>query len=71
MNQIPSSGKHLRRTTFSTIPFQRDPDFVQRNDVLTQLDQALMAPGPHKRAALYGIDGIGLVESFTNLHEHC
>lgn len=41
----------------STVPFRRDPDFVDRGDILAQIDQRCSQPGG--RAALFGLGGVG------------
>jgi len=43
--------------SFSTIPFRRDPDFVDRGDTLAQIDQRCSQPAG--RAALVGLGGVG------------
>ena len=42
---------------FSTVPFQQDPDFIERPAITAWLRDALQRP-PH-RAALVGLGGIG------------
>lgn len=42
---------------FSTVPFRRDPDFVDRADILDQIDQCCSQPGG--RVALVGLGGVG------------
>ncbi|KAK3947111.1 P-loop containing nucleoside triphosphate hydrolase protein [Pseudoneurospora amorphoporcata] len=42
---------------FATIPFSRDPDFVNRGDVLDQIDQRCSEPAG--RVALVGLGGVG------------
>ncbi|EJT68935.1 hypothetical protein GGTG_13524 [Gaeumannomyces tritici R3-111a-1] len=42
---------------FATIPFSRDPDFVDRGDILDQLRQRCLEPAG--RVALVGLGGIG------------
>ncbi|MCJ1383790.1 hypothetical protein MMC17_006904 [Xylographa soralifera] len=41
----------------STVPFQRDPDFVDRGDLLSQVDERCSQPAG--RAALIGLGGVG------------
>ncbi|KAK3947628.1 P-loop containing nucleoside triphosphate hydrolase protein [Pseudoneurospora amorphoporcata] len=41
----------------ATIPFSRDPDFVNRGDILDQIDQRCSKPAA--RVALVGLGGIG------------
>jgi len=42
---------------FSTVPFRRDPDFVDRGDTLTQIDRRCSQPAG--RVALVGFGGVG------------
>ncbi|WPJ65283.1 hypothetical protein SMAC4_13902 [Sordaria macrospora] len=42
---------------FATIPFSRDPDFVNRGDILDQIDQRCSEPAG--RVALVGLGGVG------------
>ncbi|KAK4640934.1 hypothetical protein QC761_0097040 [Podospora bellae-mahoneyi] len=42
---------------FATIPFSRDPDFVDRGDILEQIDRRCSEPAA--RVALVGLGGIG------------
>ena len=48
-----------RSSTFSTIPFPRDPCFVGREDILAQLDAELEDLKSQNWASLYGLGGIG------------
>ena len=41
----------------STVPFRRDPDFVDRGDLLSQVDERCSQPAG--RAALVGLGGVG------------
>ncbi|KAK3340124.1 P-loop containing nucleoside triphosphate hydrolase protein, partial [Neurospora tetraspora] len=41
----------------ATIPFSRDPDFVNRGDILDQIDQ--LCSKPAARVALVGLGGVG------------
>ena len=41
----------------STVPFQRDPDFVRRDGLLNQIHQRASIPGA--RIALVGLGGVG------------
>jgi len=43
------------------VPFRRDPAFVGREDVLTQLTRQfeLEAPQDHARVAIVGLGGMG------------
>lgn len=43
----------------STIPFDRDKQFIGRDDVLKKLEAALSDRQSHQRAALWGLGGIG------------
>ncbi|EAQ88760.1 hypothetical protein CHGG_05379 [Chaetomium globosum CBS 148.51] len=42
---------------FATIPFSRDPDFVDRGDILDQIDKRCSEPAG--RVALVGLGGVG------------
>jgi hypothetical protein len=42
---------------FAAIPFSRDPDFVNRVDILDQVDQRCSEPAA--RVALVGLGGVG------------
>ncbi|KAK3687150.1 P-loop containing nucleoside triphosphate hydrolase protein [Podospora appendiculata] len=42
---------------FATIPFSRDPDFVNRGDILDQIDERCSEPAA--RVALVGLGGVG------------
>ncbi|KAK3387984.1 P-loop containing nucleoside triphosphate hydrolase protein [Podospora didyma] len=42
---------------FATIPFSRDPDFVDRGDILDQIDKQCSKPAG--RVALVGLGGVG------------
>ncbi|KAF2732575.1 hypothetical protein EJ04DRAFT_565812 [Polyplosphaeria fusca] len=46
---------------FSTVPFRKDPDFVDRPDISDWIDQKCKAPA--SRAALVGLGGVGWVNS--------
>jgi hypothetical protein len=61
-HQAAGSPKALsvRTKPLFTVPFERDPNFVGRSDILEQADQKLKA---HGRAALAGIGGVGQVTS--------
>ena len=39
-----------------TVPFERDPRYIDRADITSQLDKRLQS---HNRAALAGIGGVG------------
>jgi hypothetical protein len=52
-----ASGPHVLPAPFSTVPFRQDPDFVDRGDILTQIDQRCSQPGGC--AALVGLSGVG------------
>lgn len=39
-----------------TVPFERDPRYIDRADITSQLDKRLQS---HHRAALAGIGGVG------------
>ena len=42
---------------YSTVPFRRDPDFIDRGDLLSRVDERCSQPGG--RAALVGLGGVG------------
>ena len=42
-----------------TVPFERDPRYIDRADITSQLDTQLQS---HPRAALAGIGGVGYGE---------
>lgn len=44
-------------TPTSTVPFRRDLDFIERGDLLNQIDKICSTPAA--RAALVGLGGIG------------
>jgi hypothetical protein len=45
---------------FSTVPFSRDPDFVDRPDILAWIHEKCVRPAA--RAALVGLGGVGYVK---------
>ncbi|KAH8649328.1 hypothetical protein BX600DRAFT_388594 [Xylariales sp. PMI_506] len=53
INNIPDQGPHPA----AVLPFGRDPDFIERSDILDLLDQKCIRPG--SRIALVGLGGIG------------
>jgi hypothetical protein len=63
-HQAAGSPKVLsgRTKPLFTVPFERDPHFIPRSDILEQVDQKLKA---HRRVALAGIGGVGQVPSRT------
>lgn len=48
-----------RKTPLSTVPFDRDPDFVGRQDILTELESRFSQRESHKRVVLVGLGGVG------------
>ncbi|KAF1962686.1 hypothetical protein CC80DRAFT_512061 [Byssothecium circinans] len=57
-NYGPSANKQQQnREAFSTVPFGRDPDFVDRPDILAWIHEKCAAPT--NRAALVGLGGVG------------
>jgi hypothetical protein len=52
-----SVSSEPRPNPSSTVPFYHDPDFVDRGDILTQIDQKCSAPA--SRTALVGLGGVG------------
>ncbi|KAH9203853.1 hypothetical protein DL95DRAFT_136592 [Leptodontidium sp. 2 PMI_412] len=53
---VPVSRK---RAPESTVPFARDPNFVGRQDVFTDLELRLCQTNSHSRAVLVGLGGVG------------
>lgn len=43
----------------STVPFDRDPDFVDRPEILKQIHESISKPGA--RIGLSGLGGVGYV----------
>ncbi|KAK4032308.1 kinesin light chain [Parachaetomium inaequale] len=54
---LPPERPETPPSPFATIPFSRDPDFVNRGDILDQVDQRCSAPAA--RVALVGLGGVG------------
>ncbi|KAL8366543.1 hypothetical protein RB595_010413 [Gaeumannomyces hyphopodioides] len=54
---LPPERSKTPPQPFATIPFSRDPDFVNRGDILDQLRQRCYQPAG--RVALVGLGGIG------------
>jgi hypothetical protein len=50
-------SKEAELPSFSTVPFLPDPDFVERTDVATWLQDILIPPA--SRAALIGLGEVG------------
>jgi hypothetical protein len=48
------------REPFSTVPFSRDPDFVDRPDIQAWIHEKCVRPAA--RAALVGLGGVGYVK---------
>jgi hypothetical protein len=55
--EITGQQPQQKRNAVSTIPFRRDPDFVDRPDLLNWAHEKCSAPG--SRAALVGLGGVG------------
>ena len=45
------------------VPFSRNPDFVNRDDVIDDLEERLCDPNQHHRVAITGIDGTGYIQN--------
>ena len=52
-------------SAISTIPFGHDKNFVGREDVLTQLRSILEDGTGHVRATLYGLGGVGYIQTYS------
>ena len=48
-----------RKTPLSTVPFNRDLDFVGRQDILMTLESRFSLQEYHKRVVLAGLGGVG------------
>jgi hypothetical protein len=49
---------------FTLIPFDRNPHFVDREDIFKQIDESFkVKEGSQPKAALFGLGGIGFVAS--------
>lgn len=48
-----------RKTPLSTVPFNRDPDFIGRQDILKALQSKFSQQESHKRVVLVGLGGVG------------
>lgn len=53
-----------------TVPFSRDPKFVERNAIINDIDSILKGQKRHNRAALYGLGGIGYSFLYTDQRSH-
>jgi hypothetical protein len=51
------------------VPFNRDEDFVGREDVIGEIDHILSDPKKARRVALAGLGGVGYVEISGNNFE--
>ena len=58
---IASERSEMPPSPFSTIPFPRDPDYIDRSWLIDQLNEKLCVP--HAKVALQGLGGIGYVQS--------
>lgn len=56
----PMDSQKILESVF-TVPFERDPRYIDRADITSQLDKRLQC---HHRAALAGIGGVGLLETY-------
>jgi hypothetical protein len=56
-----------RKTPSSTVPFERDPDFVGRQHILMELDSRFSPQESHNRVVLVGLGGVGYVFSYSRL----
>ncbi|KAK0617248.1 hypothetical protein B0T14DRAFT_262902 [Immersiella caudata] len=54
---LPPERPETPPQPFATIPFSRDPDFVDRGDILEQIDRRCSEPAA--RIALVGLGGVG------------
>ncbi|KAK0652399.1 P-loop containing nucleoside triphosphate hydrolase protein [Cercophora newfieldiana] len=54
---LPPERPETPPKPFATIPFSRDPDFVDRGDILEQIDKRCAEPAG--RVALVGLGGVG------------
>ncbi|KAK4119841.1 TPR-like protein, partial [Parathielavia appendiculata] len=54
---LPPERPESPPAPFAIIPFSRDPDFVNRGDILDQIDQRCSEPAA--RVALVGLGGVG------------
>ncbi|KAK4159493.1 kinesin light chain [Cladorrhinum sp. PSN259] len=54
---LPPERPETPPQPFATIPFSRDPDFVNRGDILDQIDKRCSEPAA--RVALVGLGGVG------------
>jgi hypothetical protein len=52
-----SERSETRPEPLSTVPFPQDPDFVGRNDILSQIHEKASIAG--SRVALVGLGGVG------------
>ncbi|RDW56402.1 hypothetical protein BP5796_13224 [Coleophoma crateriformis] len=55
----PSMVPAQRKLPTSTVPFDRDEEFVGRRDVLAQLESQYSYRDSHKRVVLVGLGGVG------------
>jgi hypothetical protein len=53
----------LQKKPFSTVPFNKDPDFVGRQDILQALELQFSQRESHKRVVLVGLGGVGYMLS--------
>jgi hypothetical protein len=53
----------LQKKPSSTVPFDKDPDFIGRQDILGALELQFSRRESHKRVVLVGLGGVGYVLS--------
>ena len=53
----------LQKKPLSTVPFDKDPEFVGREDILGVLKLQFSRPESHKRVVLVGLGGVGYILS--------
>lgn len=64
----PPYSEPTRPKYFVLIPFDRNPHFIDREDVFKQIDESFeVKKGSQPKAALFGLGGIGLDNSSPNL----
>jgi hypothetical protein len=63
-SQPPPTYDQLKPLCFTLIPFDRNPHFVDREDIFEQIDESFtVRKGSQPKAALFGLGGIGWVGS--------
>ncbi|OQE16973.1 hypothetical protein PENSTE_c022G00411, partial [Penicillium steckii] len=56
---LPSERPETPPSPLSTVPFPRDPEFVTRDTLLSQIHKKASVPGGGSRIALVGLGGVG------------